>query len=97
MLLAAGLMGLAAGGMLPVWGAMVAAAFGVASYGRVMGLIMPIISVCTFPGPILAATSMDRTGSYTLAFQAFVGSIGLAALLLLPLRFAAESTAREAA
>jgi MFS family permease len=86
MLAASILMGLAAGGMLPVWGAMVAAAFGVASYGRVMGLIMPVIAMFSFPGPVLAATSMDATGSYQLAMRGFVVAIASAALLLLPLR-----------
>jgi MFS family permease len=86
MLVAAVFMGLAAGGMLPVWGAMVAAAFGTASYGRVMGLIMPVISLFTFPGPILAATSMDVTGSYQLALRGFVVAIVAASILLVPLR-----------
>jgi len=86
MLAASTLMGLAAGGMLPVWGAMVAAVFGVASYGRVMGLIMPVISIFSFPGPVLAATSMDVTGSYQLAMRGFVVAIASAAMLLLPLR-----------
>ena len=94
MLLGTMLMGLAAGGMLPVWGAMIAAAFGVASYGRVMGLIMPIISVLTMPGPVLAGLSMDETGSYQLAFRGFVVAIFAAATLLLPLRL--ESPAPQA-
>jgi MFS family permease len=95
MVLASTLMGLAAGGMLPVWGAMVAAAFGVASYGRVMGLIMPVISVFSFPGPVLAATSIDETGSYQMAMRGFVLAIAVAALLLLPLRLEAGSPSAE--
>lgn len=90
MLVASTCMGLAAGGMLPVWGAMVAAAFGVASYGRVMGLIMPVISVFTFPGPLIAGMSMDRTGSYQLAMRGFVVAIGVSAALLLALRLQSE-------
>ena len=38
-------MGLAAGGILPVWGALMAAIFGVANVGRSMGLQAPIISL----------------------------------------------------
>lgn len=90
MALAATLMGLAAGGMMPVWGAMVAAAFGTASYGRVMGLIMPVIAIFTFPGPILAAWSMDATESYQLALRGFVVVIAAAAAMLIPLRLATE-------
>jgi MFS family permease len=97
MLLAASLMGLAAGGMLPVWGAMVGVAFGVASYGRVMGLMMPVIAAFVVPGPILAALSMDETGSYAMALQGFVGVLILGAMLLIPLRLATEQPATEAA
>lgn len=91
MVLAAVLMGLAAGGMLPVWGAMVAAAFGTVSYGRVMGLMMPVISLLVMPGFMVAGASSDATGSFSLAWQIFVGLIAFAALLLLALRLPAES------
>lgn len=97
MLLAASLMGLAAGGMLPVWGAMIAAEFGVASYGRVMGLMMPVIAGFVVPGPILAARSLDMTGSYSTALQGFVGVLVVGAMLLIPLRRATEQPAVEAA
>jgi MFS family permease len=86
MALGASLMGLAAGGMLPVWGAMVGAAFGVMSFGRAMGLMMPLITAFVVPGPILAALSMDHSGSYTLALQGFVAAVGISAMLLFPLR-----------
>jgi MFS family permease len=86
MVAAATLIGLAAGGMLPVWGAMVAAAFGTLSYGRVMGLVMPVISVLVMPGFMIAGASSDATGSFALAMQAFVASIGVSAALLLALR-----------
>jgi len=86
MLVGAVLMGLAAGGMLPVWGAMVGTAFGVANFGRVMGLMMPVIAIFNIPGPILAAKSMDLTQSYSSAMQGFVGVIIVSALLLIPLR-----------
>jgi MFS family permease len=84
--LAAVLMGLAAGGMLPVWGALVAAIFGVASFGRAMGLITPVIGVLVMPGYMIAGASRDATGSYTPALQGFVGAIVCAALLLVALR-----------
>lgn len=96
MLLAACLMGLAAGGMLPVWGAMIGAEFGVASYGRVMGLMMPVIAGFVVPGPLLAARSLDLTGSYSMAFQGFVGVLVIGAMLLIPLRLTTEQPAVEA-
>jgi MFS family permease len=93
MVAAAMLLGLAAGGMLPVWGAMVAAAFGTLSYGRVMGLVMPVISVLVMPGFMIAGASSDATGSFALAMQAFVAMIGVSAALLLGLRLPRPATA----
>jgi MFS family permease len=97
MFLAASLMGLAAGGMLPVWGAMIGAELGGTSYGRVMGLMMPVIAGFVVPGPLLAASSLDMTGSYSMAFQGFVGILVVGAMLLIPLRLATEQPAVEAA
>ena len=97
MLLACTLMGLAAGGMLPVWGGMVAAAFGIASFGRVMGLLMPVIAIFTSPAPIIAAQSLDRTQSYGLAMQGFVAALMVAAMLLIPLRLSAREAVPELA
>ncbi len=97
MVLAASLLGLAAGGMLPVWGAMIGAEFGVASYGRAMGLMMPVIAPFAGAGPILAGLSVDRFGSYSTALQGFVGVLIVAAMLLIPLRLATEQPVAEAA
>ena len=97
MVLTASLMGLAAGGMLPVWGAMVGAEFGVASYGRVMGLMMPVIAPFAGAGPILAGLSVDMTGSYSIALRGFVGVLMIGAMLLIPLHLATEQPAVEAA
>jgi MFS family permease len=55
MLVAALFLGLATGGMLPVWGAMIAVVFGMKSYGRAMGAMMPVIALSVMPGPILGA------------------------------------------
>ncbi len=96
MLAAVSLMGLAAGGMLPVWGAMIGAEFGVTSFGLVMGLMMPVIAGFVVPGPILAARSFDITGSYSPALQGFVAALLMSALLLLPLRLASEQRTTEA-
>ncbi len=97
MVLTASLMGLAAGGMLPVWGAMVGAEFGVASYGRVMGLMMPVIAPFAGAGPILAGLSVDMTGSYSMALRGFVGVLMIGAMLLIPLHLATDQPAVEAA
>lgn len=62
-------LGLSAGGRLPVWSAMLAAVFGVRSFGRAMGLMGPMMLPVAFAGPPLAGYVHDRTGSYELGFQ----------------------------
>ena len=89
-------MGLAAGGMLPVWGAMVAAVFGIASYGRATGLMMAIIPILTTPGPLVGGMSMDQTGSYQMAFRGFIVAIFIAASLLVLLRIDADEVGSPA-
>jgi len=83
---AACLLGLASGGMLPVWSAMVASAFGTQNFGRAMGLMSPLIAILVMPGFIIAGWSDDTTGSFVLALRIFVVGIGVAAILLLGLR-----------
>jgi MFS family permease len=83
---AAVLMGFAAGGMLPVWGAMVAAAFGMKSYGRVMGLMTSLIGGLMMPGFVIAGAISDATGGFVLALWLFTALIVLSALMLLGLR-----------
>jgi MFS family permease len=86
MLLATALMGLAAGGMLPVWGAMMAKVFGLVSYGRAMGLMGPLITLLVMPGFAVAGRLYDATGSYRLCLFLFAGFVVLGALLLIPLK-----------
>jgi len=79
-------MGLAAGGIMPVWNAMVPAVFGVENFGRAMGLMSPVISLMAAPAFPIAGYLRDTTGSYVPAFQGFLGALLLALLLLIPLR-----------
>ncbi|MEM8497091.1 MAG: MFS transporter [Pseudomonadota bacterium] len=90
MVLAASFLGLAAGGQLPVWGAMMARAFGLVSYGRAMGLMSPLISLIIMPGFIVAGKVVDMTGNYVLLLQSFVGVLLLAVVILIPLRLGAD-------
>ena len=90
---AACLLGLASGGMLPVWSAMVAAAFGIQNFGRAMGLMSPLIAILVMPGFMIAGWSDDMTGSFVLALRIYVVEIGVAALLLLGLRLPGNTTA----
>ena len=96
MLVATGLMGLAAGGMLPVWGAMMARVFGLASYGRAMGLMGPLITLMVMPGFVVTGRLFDATGSYRLCLLLFAGIIALATLLLAPLKLSVSESSRAA-
>lgn len=85
------LLGLATGGMLPVWGALLAAIFGTASYGRVMGLMMPLIVLLVMPGYSMAGYLFDQSGSYRLCFIIFSSLIAISMPLLLLLKLPAEN------
>lgn len=98
-LLACVIMGLAAGGMLPVWGALLAVIFGVTSYGRVMGLMNPLITLLVMPGFVVTGYLYDRSGDYHSAFWLYLVLLAAAALILTRLRVpgAAPSPAQAAA
>lgn len=85
-LMATVLIGLAAGGILPVWGSIIAIVFGTASYGRVMGFITPLITLIVMPSYLLAGQIYDRTGSYSLCFYLFCALLVVAACLLASLK-----------
>jgi MFS family permease len=87
MLLAVGLLGLASGGMIPVWGLIMARVFGLVSYGRAMGLMGPLISLLVMPGFTITGRLYDATGSYQLCLLVFAGVLVLGALCLVPLKF----------
>ena len=82
--------GLAAGGMLPVGGALTADIFGLQSYGRAFGLMAPIITVLVMMGFPLAGRLYDVTGSFSLCLWIFSAMMAVAAALLVPLRLRRE-------
>ena len=82
-LVAAGaIFGLGMGGVVPLQGALVGAAFGRRSFGRVMGLMSPAMLPIQMLGVPFAGHVFDRTGSYRPAFQVFIAAflLSLAAL-----------------
>ena len=80
------ILGLATGGMLPVWGAMMAQVFGIASYGRAMGLMGPVITLCILPSYPVVGRLFDASGSYVSSLYLASAAVIVSALLLLPLR-----------
>ena len=82
-LLGAGVVfGLGMGGMMPLWGSLIGAAFGRLAFGRVMGLMSPVMLPIQTAGIPFAGWVFDRTGSYDLAFSSFLGVYVLAILAL---------------
>ncbi len=82
----AAVFGLGMGGMMPLWGALIGACFGRRSFGRVMGLMGPVLLPIQIPGVPFAGYIFDRTGSYDFAFATFICLYLSAMLILLLLR-----------
>lgn len=74
--------GLGMGGLVPLWGTLIGASFGRRLFGRVMGLMSPVMLPLQTIGVPLAGWIYDRQGNYDLAFQLFVGAYGVSMLLL---------------
>lgn len=76
------LLGVAVGGVFPVWTTIMAWLFGARSYGTVMGLMMIIMQ----PFAVLALRFIgevhDRTGSYIPAFATFIALVITAIVLI---------------
>ncbi len=86
-LLAAGaVFGLGMGGIIPIWGATIGAGFGRQAFGRVMGLMGPLMLPIHLFGIPYAGLVYDRTGSYDIAFLTFLGVYALAMIATLFLR-----------
>jgi MFS family permease len=77
--LASALLGLSAGGILPLMGSIYSERFGAKSFGRVMGLVTMFITLGGF-GPLIAGAVFDATGDYDAAFYTFLAILIPAAL-----------------
>jgi MFS family permease len=93
-----GLIGMGAGGLLPVSSAMVGRLFGARSFGKVMGMVVPFFSAGAAFGPVIAAQIRDRSASYGLAFAPFLAVLllGAAVMVFLRGRSPEEATPRSA-
>lgn len=89
--------GLGLGGEYLIIPLMAGELFGVASLGRVMGIVLTADGVAEATAPMLVATLRDRTGSYESGFLTLVGAalIGAAAIALLPRRVTQARTIHE--
>lgn len=75
------LLGFAAGGFLPLLGAVVGSRFGPAAFGRVMGMLGPFTTVAAI-GPWIAGHLRDGSGTYDDAWMLFIGIMVPAALAM---------------
>lgn len=88
LLIGGAIFGLGMGGVVPIHGALLGAAFGRERFGRVMGAMHLRMLPVQVVGVPLAGYVFDRGGSYDLAFEIFLGlyacSMVAAAFLRLP-------------
>lgn len=83
LLVGAILIGLASGGIMPVWSATMATIFGQINYGRVMGLMGPALLPFNLLLPPVTGFIFDVNESYKLAFLLFI-TLAILAMLALP-------------
>ncbi len=92
-------LGIAVGGVFPVWTTITAWLFGTRSYGTVMGLMQIVIQPCAVLGVGFIGEAYDRTGSYIPAFALFIvlviTAIGLVTMVRPPTEAEAVSGAES--
>lgn len=87
------IVGILGGGLFPLLGVIVVRGFGPQRFGRVMGVLLPVIVASNAAGPVLAGWVRDSTGSYGLVLVCYAALLGLCALALSILRLTARNIA----
>ena len=85
-IVAVAVMGIAGGGVLPTWTALMVVLFGLRSYGLAMGLLSVVLALCVMPGFPIAGAIYDSTGSLAPAMTLFAVLTSLAVMMSLLLR-----------
>ena len=93
-LLGACLFGFGMGGVVPMQGAVVGAAFGRDSFGKVLGAMRPPMSVIHLLGVPFAGWVFDVNGTYQPAFLAFLGLYLITAIMVSGVRVETRSKQR---
>jgi MFS family permease len=83
--------GVVAGSMMAVYGALIARLFGVSAFGQVMGLGALVGMPILFVLPLVFGRAFDATGSYGSGLFILVGSLSAAALRAAPERSGAAT------
>ena len=73
-------------GAQPLSGSMVREYFGMASFGRVLGLITGVVAIGSIMGPSLAGWTLDNLGTYHPIWLVFVGVTIIPVILMLTLK-----------
>lgn len=79
--LVAGIFGLSAGAIMPLWGGVIGDRFGARSYGTIMGLMGPLIVAFNVGGIYFVGLVYDLNGDYDLAFKLYCGALLVSAVL----------------
>jgi len=94
-LIGASLFGFGMGGIVPMQGAVVGAAFGRENFGRVLGAMRPPMAIIHLLGVPFAGWVYDSTGSYEPAFLTFLGLYAITTLVVLGIRVETRSARRR--
>lgn len=78
--------GLALGGILPLWGAILCDYYGTESMAGAMGLMMPMMVTVQIAAMQLLPWVYDQSGSYQSAFRIMLGAFVIAAAAMMKLR-----------
>ena len=70
------------GGGTTLRGAILREYFGRASFGRLLGIMMGIVSIGAIIGPSIAGWNFDTSGSYHPIWLAFAGTMGISVILI---------------
>lgn len=91
LMIIAGFVGLAIGGVYPVWTTLVAHYFGRNNFAKAIGAMNLITVPLMIVSITIAGRTHDMTGNYDLAFKIFIPQVILAALVILLLRGTAKA------
>lgn len=82
----AAVVGIGFGGTMPLWATLIANRFGIAAFGTIMGVMIPLQMPMNIIGLRYIGHVYDTTGSYSSAFKVFLGLVALSALAILLIR-----------
>lgn len=86
MLVCAMVLGMASGGLMPGWTALLARLYGPVHYGRVMGRMLPVTGIMATALVPIVGLLFDRSGDYDIAFLCLAALVFAATVLLAPMR-----------